>query len=242
MAHIAAFFDIDGTLYREGLITATFKMLIKSEIIEQDRWFNEVKEKYTKWDKRIGNYDDYLLKMAEIYVEAVKGLHQSQIEFIAKRVVEQNGDRVYTFTRDRIQYHKDQGHKVITISGSPEELVKEMSQKHGVDNYIGTHYIKDAKNYFTGEIRPMWDSRNKEKAVMDFVKQYDIDLSKSYAYGDTAGDLSMFKMVGHPTAVNPTRELLTKIKSDPDVAEKTKVAVERKDMIYQMDMSFFEFE
>ncbi|MBC7960558.1 MAG: HAD-IB family hydrolase, partial [Vallitaleaceae bacterium] len=25
MGNIAAFFDIDGTLYREGLITATFK-------------------------------------------------------------------------------------------------------------------------------------------------------------------------------------------------------------------------
>jgi hydroxymethylpyrimidine pyrophosphatase-like HAD family hydrolase len=28
---IAAFFDIDGTLYREGLITEIFKKLIKSK-------------------------------------------------------------------------------------------------------------------------------------------------------------------------------------------------------------------
>ncbi|MEG0642009.1 MAG: HAD-IB family hydrolase, partial [Clostridium sp.] len=32
MGNIAAFFDIDGTLYREGLITEVFKKLIKYEI------------------------------------------------------------------------------------------------------------------------------------------------------------------------------------------------------------------
>ena len=33
--NIAAFFDIDGTLYREGLITEVFKKMIKYEIINQ---------------------------------------------------------------------------------------------------------------------------------------------------------------------------------------------------------------
>ena len=141
MNNIASFFDIDGTLYREGLITAMFKKLITSEIIDKERWYNEVREKYIKWDRRVGNYDDYLLKMAEIYIDAVKSLHKSQIEFIAKKVIEQNGDRLYTYTRDKIKWHKEQGHKIITISGSPYELVREMSKKHGFDDYIGSKYI-----------------------------------------------------------------------------------------------------
>src|SRR6056297_2811874 len=107
----AAFFDIDGTLYREGLITEIFKKMIKSDIIGEERWYNEVREKYNSWDKRVGNYDDYLLKIAEIYTEAITGLHRIQIEFIAKNVVEQKGDRVYIFTRDRIQYHLENGYK-----------------------------------------------------------------------------------------------------------------------------------
>ncbi len=83
--NIAAFFDIDGTLYREGLITEVFKKLVKYDIIESERWYNEVRPEYVKWDKRQGNYDNYLLKMAGIYIEAIKGLHKSQIEFIAKK-------------------------------------------------------------------------------------------------------------------------------------------------------------
>lgn len=234
MKNIAAFFDIDGTLYREGLITATFKKLIKSDIIENERWDKEVREKYIKWDKRIGNYDDYLLKMAEIYIEAVKGLHKSQIEFIAKKVIEQQGDRVYTYTRDRIKWHLEQNHKIITISGSPIELVREMSRKYGFIDYVGSEYVTDEHDIYTGEVKPMWDSAHKKIALNQLVEKYEIDLDNSYAYGDTAGDFTMLKAVGHPVAMNPTRELLGKIKDDPEMNNKVTFIVERKDMIYHL--------
>ena len=38
----AAFFDIDGTLFREGLISEIFKKLVTYEIVEMDRWYREV--------------------------------------------------------------------------------------------------------------------------------------------------------------------------------------------------------
>lgn len=238
--NIGAFFDIDGTLYREGLITAIFKKLIKSEIIEQKRWYDEVREKYIKWDKRIGNYDDYLIKMAEIYIEAIKGLHKSQIEFIAKKVIEQQGDRVYTYTRNKIKWHIEQGHKIITISGAPEELVREMSIKHGFINYIGTEYLTDEHNIYTGEVKPMWDSVHKKAALHSMVEKYNIDLSESYAYGDTTGDFTMLKAVGHPVAINPTRELIFKLNSDPITNKKVCYIVERKDMVYHLKPECFD--
>ncbi len=232
--NIAAFFDIDGTLYREGLITEMFKKLVKYEIIPPERWYKEVKPEYERWDKRQGNYDNYLLKMAEIYIEAIKGLHKSQIEFIAKNVIDQKGDRVYTYTRDRIKWHKEKGHKVITVSGSPIELVREMSIKHGFDDYRGAIYIMDGTETYTGEVIPMWDSESKNKAIIELVKKYDIDLSKSYAYGDTAGDFSMFKMVKYPVCVNPTREIVKKVLNDEEMKEKIQIIVERKDMTYNL--------
>ncbi|GKX29933.1 haloacid dehalogenase [Vallitalea longa] len=242
MSNIAAFFDIDGTLYREGLITEIFKKLIKSEIIDKQRWYNEVREKYIKWDKRIGNYDDYLLKMAEIYTDAIKGLHKTQIEFIAGKVIEQKGDRVYTYTRNRIKWHTDQGHKVITVSGSPYELVSAMSKKHGFNDFMGSIYLTDKNNIYTGEVNPMWDSKNKKEAINHLVEKYDIDLSKSYAYGDTAGDFSMLKSVANPIAINPTKELVAKLKNDPNTCTKAKIIVERKDMVYRLSPCDIIFE
>ncbi|MBM7871114.1 HAD superfamily hydrolase (TIGR01490 family) [Clostridium pascui] len=234
MKKVAAFFDIDGTLYREGLITELFKKLIKYEIISQDRWYKEVKPEYVKWDKREGNYDDYLLKMASIYIEAVKGLPKYQVEYIAKNVIEQKGDRVYTFTRDRIKWHRSQGHVVVTVSGSPIELVKEMSVKHGFDDYRGTIYKLNEEGIYTGEVIPMWDSVNKKRAINELKDLYDIDLNASYAYGDTAGDFSMFQMIKYPICVNPTKELLKKVMSNEEVRSKIKIIVERKDSVYNI--------
>ena len=234
MTKIAAFFDIDGTIYREGLITEIFKKIIKYDLVESTKWDNDVKPAFLNWDKRQGDYDTYLLKMIDVYIDAIKGLDKFHIEYIAKKVIEQKGDRVYTFSRERIKWHKEQGHIVIAISGSPYELVKEMSNKYDLDDFRGTLYEKDDNDKFTGEVVPMWDSVSKEKAILDFKEKYDIDLSKSYAYGDTAGDFTMFKSVGIPYAINPTRELLTSILADEELRNKINIIVERKDSTYKL--------
>lgn len=241
MSKVAAFFDIDGTVYREGLITEVFKKLVKYEIIQGEKWYNEVRPEFLKWDKRQGDYDLYLLKMVDIYMEAIKGLKKDQIDFIAKRVVEQKGDRVYTFTRDRIKWHKEQGHIVITVSGSPYELVKEMANKYGFDDFKGSIYVMNEHNMYTGEVIPMWDSVSKEKAIIDLQNKYDIDLSNSFAYGDTAGDYTMLGMVGNPYCMNPTKELLNKILEDEKLKEKINVIVERKDVTYNLDIKNLQF-
>ncbi len=237
MKNVAAFFDIDGTIYREGLITEVFKKIIKYELVSENKWYKDVRPSYIKWDKRQGDYDTYLLKMVDIYVEAIKGIDKYHIDYIAKKVIEQKGDRVYTFSRERIKWHKDQGHIVIAISGSPSELVKEMSMKYNMDDYKGTVYELDSYNKYSGDVIPMWDHESKLSSINEFQKKYNIDLSKSYAYGDTSGDITMFKSVGIPYAINPTKELLSKVMEDEEIKEKIKIIVERKDVTYNLDIN-----
>ena len=240
MKKIAAFFDIDGTIYREGLITEVFKKIVKYELVDIAKWENEVRPAYINWDKRQGDYDTYLLKMVDIYMEAINGTAEEHIKHIAKKVIEQKGDRVYTFSRERIKWHKEQGHIVIAISGSPIELVKEMSEKYNMDDYRGTIYKLDENNKYNGDVIPMWDSESKLKSIMELQEKYDIDLSKSYAYGDTSGDYTMFKSVGTPFAINPTKELIGKIKKDKNLMEKINLIVERKDVTYKLDINSIE--
>ena len=240
MSRIAAFFDIDGTIYREGLITEVFKKIIKYELVDKEKWENEVRPAYISWDKRQGDYDTYLLKMVDIYMEAIIGTGEEHIKHIARKVIEQKGDRVYTFTRERIKWHKNQGHVVIAISGSPIELVKEMSEKYHMDDYRGTIYEVDENGKYNGEVIPMWDSNSKKKAINELVEKYNIDLNNSYAYGDTSGDYTMFKSVGCPCAINPTKELIGKIKEDNNLKEKINLIVERKDVTYKLDMNSIE--
>jgi len=231
--NIAAFFDIDGTIHRNSLLIEHFKMLVKYEYIDIMSWEGKVKEKFSKWETRTGNYDDYLEELVEAYVEALKNFKKEDMDFIAKRVIELKGNRVYKYTRDRLEYHIGKGHKVIIISGSPDFLVGKRAEKYGVKDYRGSEYIVNQNGVFTGEVKPMWDAKNKKKAIAEFCDKYDIDLSKSYAYGDTTGDLTMFKKAGNAIAINPAGRLLEKIKKDKELKEKVTIIVERKDVIYK---------
>jgi phosphoserine phosphatase len=110
-----------------------------------------------------------------------------------------------------------------------------MAKKYEITDFRGTDYLLDEENNYTGEIVQMWDSENKHKAIMEFVDRYDIDLSKSYSYGDTNGDLAMLKLVGHPITINPTKELIHNIQLDEELRKKITLIVERKDVIYKLN-------
>lgn len=211
-----------------------FKKLIKYEVIDPSLWHNKVKYVYEEWDKRFGDFENYLETLAQVYIEELRGVNKSNIDFIAAQVINVNGDMVYKYSRDRIEWHKNLGHKVFFISGSPDFLVSKMAEKYGATEYRGTKYLVDENNNFTGEIVKMWDSENKQKSLDEILSRYNIDLENSYAYGDTVGDLSMFRMVGNSIAINPNRELLISIRKDKNLSEKTQVIVERKDVIYKL--------
>ncbi len=235
MGNIVAFFDIDGTIFRNSLMIEHFRMLIKFEIIDPAIWYTEIKKVYTEWEARYGDFEEYLEVIAKAYLDSLKGVDKSYMEIIASKVIELNGDMVYKYSRDRIEWHKKQGHKVFFISGSPDFLVSKMSEKYHADEYRGTLYLVDDENKFTGEIIKMWDSVSKQRVIDELIEKYDVDLLNSFSYGDTTGDLSMLKMVGNPVAINPNKLLFLAIREDEELKKKIDIIVERKNVIYKID-------
>lgn len=231
---IAAFFDIDGTVYRGSLMIEHFRRLMKYEVIEPQIWYHKINELYVLWKNRQGDYDAFMEELADEYVKNLTGHNLNHIGFISEQVINLKGDAVYRYSRDRIQWHQQQGHRVIFISGSPDFLVSQMAEKYGVDDYIGSRYLTDPDGRFTGEVHKMWDSASKNRAIREFIDRYCIDPAQSYSYGDTNGDYSMLRMVGHPTTINPSRELLRMIDGDPELKARCRIVVERKDVIYHL--------
>lgn len=234
---IAAFFDIDGTLYRESLMIEHFKKLLKYEVFDPIIWHSDVKKVFMEWEKREGDYDTYMEELAGVYVESLKNLNKDEYEFIAKQVINLCGDKVYSYTRRRIDYHREKGHKVLFISGSPDYLVSKMATKYNADDFKASTYITDENNNFTGEVIPMWDGKHKIEAMMYFKDKYNIDFEKSFAYGDTHGDLKMLKQVKHPIAINPSFELIKAIKNDDTLNRDATIIIERKNVIYELNSS-----
>ena len=234
MKKIAAFFDIDGTLVRESILIKHFKKLVKYGIIPEVYWVNSIKPKYEAFERRNGDFDAYLDEVSNVYKDKLVGLHRSLIDFTAKQVIDEGGEMVYRYTRDRINYHKEQGHLVFFISGSPDFLVEKLAKRYGITGYRGTRYLFNDEGIFSGRIVQMWDSLSKEFEFLSIRDEYDIDLDQSYAYGDTNGDFSMLKTMGHGVAINPSNKLLTMIKSDQSLSDKVDIIIERKDVIYSI--------
>lgn len=235
MKNIVAFFDIDGTLFRNSLMIEHFQKLMTYEVIDPAIWYTKVKKVYLEWERRFGDFEQYLEILAEVYLEELKGVDKSYIEFIASHVIESNGDMVYKYSREQIEWHKNQGHKVFFVSGSPDFLVSKMAEKYEVTEYRGTLYKVDNDNKFTGEIVRMWDSESKQKVINELITKYNVDLENSYAYGDTTGDLSMLRMIGNPVAINPNKNLLSAIREDEKLSKNATIIIERKNVIYKLN-------
>lgn len=232
----AAFFDIDGTLFRNSLLIEHFYLLTKNNIIDKSIWYDLIKPLYQKYQDRKGPYEDYLDKSSLLYQKNLVGLDKLTIDKYAKIAIENNKSKIYRITKNAIEDHKKSGYKVFVISGSPEFLVKEFAKLYGADHAIATKYIFNDDNKFTGKIYPMWDSRNKEKSINFLTEKYNIDLKNSHAYGDTNGDFSMFVKVGFAHAINPSYELISNLNKIEELREKTLIHIERKDVNYTFQL------
>lgn len=234
MSNIAAFFDIDGTIARESLMIEHFKRLIKYEILDESVWVDDVKQLYMEYVNRYGAYDAYIEALSEKYRSDLKGFDIQYNKFIAEQSIRKVFERVYVFSRNQLEFHKSNGHLIFFISGSPDFLVKEMAEKYGVTEFRATKYLFDEDGKFTGEIVPMWHSEGKDEVCNEIIEKYNIDIEKSYAYGDTTGDLSMLRRFGNAYTINPSNKLLQRIKNDEELSKKVNIIVERKDVIYKL--------
>lgn len=238
---IVAFFDIDGTIFRDSLMIAHFHKMREYKIIDDSSWSSNINFSEERWQKRRVDYDDFLDDISNAYMESLKGVSYEDIMFTARHTMRSRADEVYRFTKHRIQRHRELGHMVIFISGSPDFLVRQMAEIWKADIYMGSKYIFE-EGIFTGQIIPMWDSQSKLKTISALTEEYGIDLKNSFAYGDTNGDFTMLKSVGHPFAINPAKELLENIKRDDELSKKAIIVVERKDVIYKLDASAGTFD
>ena len=234
MKKIGAFFDIDGTIARESLMIEHFKRLIKYDIIDESVWVGSVRKLYTDYVNRYGAYDTYIEGLADKYITDLRGFDVDYNKFIAKQSVNKVCERVYLFSRKQLEFHKNNGHLIFFISGSPDFLVEEMANKYSVQEYRATKYYYDSDRKFTGEISPMWDSENKYLVCQELIEKYKIDEKNSYAYGDTTGDLSMLRLFGNSYTINPSSRLLEQIRLDEELSKKVNIIVERKDVIYKL--------
>ena len=231
----AAFFDIDGTLYKNSLLISHYQRLIK-EIPVTDK-IKEIRELERLWKHGQGDYEAYVKELALYYCEILKEFKQEKVLSTSKKVIEKNFQEVYFFTKEQIKLHKEKGDLVFFVSGSPDFLVEEMAKKYEIDGFKASKY-KFKDGFFTGDVSPMWDKRSKRRAINELSSLYNLDLKNCYSYGDTNGDYSMFEMTGKNILINPSQELILRSHKLLELGNEVEIIIQRKDVTYKMSPEY----
>lgn len=225
-----AVFDIDGTLIRWQLYHAIADELAKSGHIDAET-YTAIREARSAWKKR--THDDSFKAYEEQLVIAYRllltKLTVPRFELAAAAVFKEYKDQVYVFTRDMIKDLKKRGYVLLAISGSQSEIVEKIADYYGFDDFVGSYYHR-SKGRFTGKIDLTVYS--KDKVLSELIAKHNLALKGSIAVGDSTSDIPMMKLVDHPIAFNPEKNLLAH-------AQKTgwEVVVERKNVIYKLEQS-----
>ena len=222
-----AVFDVDGTLFRRGLLPALTRRLV-NEGVFSERVREELSEDYYAWVERRGSYDTYDRLVMDLFLRELEGISVAELQRCARVEVETHGRRVHIYTRDVALRLGEAGYQLIAISGSPQEILDLFLKPLGFDRAWGTVLAKDEGGRYTGEV--LEDPfKNKRRVLEGFVRDAGVSLEGSVGMGDTLSDVGFLEVVRTPIAFNPNRDLF-------DVARERgwPIVVERKDVIYNL--------
>lgn len=113
---------------------------------------------------------------------------------------------VYAEAAELIANHKAEGHDVIVLSATGDEVVAPIAGLLGADAHVATRMeIADGK--YTGEVEFYCYGEEKANAARRLADAHGYDLEHCYAYTDSSTDIPLLQAVGHACAVNPDRGL-----------------------------------
>jgi len=193
-----AIFDLDGTIIDNSSEKSFVKCLISKGKMPL---------------ANLASWGLYLLKTRKLAVAKankvyLRNMDYEYIQFLARECFwEHLEHHISPKAQKEIQFHKEQEHVVVLLSGSLEILVVNFKEHLGMDMMMGyTLEVKDG--IVTGGtvgLHPY--EKNKAILAQQMAEEYDFDLSTSYAYGNNHTDAHILRLVGNPVAVNPDKKL-----------------------------------
>lgn len=221
-----AIFDIDGTVFRRSLMVELMKELIYKGVFPKEAK-KLVEKEYQDWVNRKKSYQLYIDKVVVVFMEMLKGCKPDDIVASGVKVVDYFRDRRYVYARDLLEELRD-NYFILSISGSPVEIVNEYNKYLKFDKIIGTVFEVDENGRYTGKMT-LNAAREKEKVLNKFLEENKIDLKGSVGIGDTEYDSVFLKRVDRAIAFNPNGNLVKIAKE-----RGWEIVIEKKDVICEI--------
>lgn len=201
---LAAIFDLEGTVLASNVIEG----YLWARLIDMPRagWASELAALAASVPKYLRAEHRDRGEFLRTFMRRYAGASEAKLrQLIRERVGDALLRRSLPEAIRRIRAHRAAGHRTILITGTADVLIEPLgplfdevvaSRLHARDGVL-TGFL-DAPP-LVGEARAAW--------VRRYAEHSGVDLSRSYAYGDSYSDRPLLEAVGHPVAVNPDAKL-----------------------------------
>jgi HAD superfamily hydrolase (TIGR01490 family) len=201
---VAAFFDVDRTLVRGSSLLALAGALRRAGLLSR-RAALRAAVRGLQFSTR-GFSDEEITVAVEAVGAVVLGMDAAEVRRVSDEAIPRVvAPRVYDEAWRLIAWHRRRGHLVFLVSASPHELIDKLGEIVNADGVVASE-AEVVGGVYTGKV-DLCHGAAKAAGLRRLAAEHGIDLSRSYAYGDSIGDVSMFEAVGHAIAVNPDRRL-----------------------------------
>ena len=195
-----AFFDVDNTLIPGSAIEVRFfRFLLQRRVIGwreagRSAWFLL---------RRVPPVSLQALRERKLYLagkrpEAIEPLAE---EFIAREIC----PGLSSEGMAALRRHQEAGHSLVLITGSLDFLIAPLARFLNIQAVLAAQPERK-DGIYTGHLSPPYPyGEGKRLLIESFALREGLDLSRSFAYGDSPGDVEALRLVGHPSVVNPIR-------------------------------------
>jgi HAD superfamily hydrolase (TIGR01490 family) len=204
----AAFFDVDNTLLRGASIYHFARGLAARKLFGPT---DLARITLSQIAFRLRGVEDpgHIDTAREAALAFVAGHRVDDIVTLGEEIYDETiADRIWAGTRDLTRRHLCAGERVWLVTATPVELATILARRLGLTGALGT-VAETADGVYTGRlVGGLLHGPAKAAAIVKLAAEEGLDLSRCSAYSDSANDLPMLELVGHPSVVNPDAELL----------------------------------
>jgi HAD superfamily hydrolase (TIGR01490 family) len=203
----AAFFDCDNTILRGAAI---FYLGIG---LYRRRFFTRRDMARFAWQQawfRVHGAEDpaHMADAKDKALGLVAGKRTAELEEICEEIFEDVITRkIWPGTRALVQLHLDAGQRVWLVTAAPQEVARIIARQLGMTGALGT-VAETVDGVYTGRlVGGLLHGEAKAAAVTALARRERLELSRCAAFSDSANDIPMLALVGHPYVVNPDSAL-----------------------------------
>jgi HAD superfamily hydrolase (TIGR01490 family) len=203
----AAFFDVDNTVMQGASIFHLARGLYARDFFTA-RDLGRFAWQQTKF-RVVGREDmGNVHEARETALSFAAGHTVAELTTIGEEVFDEvMATKVWPGTRALAQMHLDAGQRVWLVTATPVEVATVIATRLGLTGALGT-VAETEDGVYTGRlVGEILHGDAKAEAVTALARREGLDLGACSAYSDSANDIPLLSLVGHPCAINPDARL-----------------------------------